>query len=100
MTQLSLFTQRQARKRLYFDGATFSAALDSDRLTSQLAKVYGLMRDGRWRTLGDIRGIVGGSEAGVSARLRDLRKKRFGGFTVERQRCPDSLWEYRMEKKL
>jgi hypothetical protein len=74
--------------------------MTEDWLTSQLAKVYRLMRDGRWRTLGDIRGIVGGSEAGVSARLRDLRKKRFGGFTVERQRCPDGLWEYRMEKKL
>ena len=95
--QMSLF--RESRK-LKFDGATFSAALDSGRLTSQLAKVYRLMRDGRWRTLGDIRGIVGGSEAGISARLRDLRKKRFGGFTVERRRRTKALWEYQMEKEL
>ena len=82
-----------------FDGPTFSPQYDVERLTSQLAKVYALMRDGRWRTLGEIADSVGGSEAGVSARLRDFRKERFGGHSVERRRRgepSDGLFEYRL----
>jgi hypothetical protein len=46
-----------------------------------------LMRDGKWRTLREItEAIGGGSEAGVSARLRDFRKRSFGGHVVNRRR--------------
>ena len=82
-----------------FDGPTFSPQYDVERLTSQLAKVFTLMRDGHWRTLGEIADSVGGSEAGVSARLRDFRKERFGGHSVERRRRgepSDGLFEYRL----
>jgi len=82
-----------------FDGPTFSPQYDGDRLTSQLAKVFTLMRDGSWRTLGEIADSVGGSEAGVSARLRDFRKERFGSHSVERRRRgepSDGLFEYRL----
>jgi hypothetical protein len=89
---------REPRKRLHFDGVTFDWEKDGDRLTSQLARVYRLMRDGRWRSLRNIADIAGGSEAGVSARLRDFRKERFGRFTVQHRRWSDGLWEYRMEK--
>ena len=79
------------------DGETFDADLDGARLSTQLGKVERLMRDGRWRTLAEIREAVGGSEAGVSARLRDLRKTRFGAWTVERRReSVSGLWAYRM----
>jgi hypothetical protein len=54
------------------------------------------MADGNWRTLGQIAALVGGSEASVSARLRDLRKKRFGGYDIERKHVGDGLWSYRM----
>jgi hypothetical protein len=81
-----------------FDGETFDPALDGARLTGQLARVYELMSDGAWRTLRDIARDAGGTEAAVSARLRDLRKARFGGHTVERRRVPGAsgLWEYRV----
>ena len=92
----------ESRKRLYFDGVTFDWAKDSERLTSQLSRVYHFMLCGGWRTLGEIRALCGGSESGGSARLRDLRKDRFGKFTIERRRCTEGLdcglWEYRMEK--
>jgi len=66
-----------------------------------LDRVRDLMRDGRWRTLAEIVELCGGSEAGVSARLRDLRKPQHGGRRVERRRRGEprlGLWEYRLEE--
>ena len=48
-------------------------------------------------TLAQIADDCAASEASVSARLRDLRKPRFGGHTVERRRRTQSVWEYRLE---
>lgn len=90
VTQLSLIP--------VFDGETFTPELDAERLTTQLLKVKALMRDGQWRTLAQIAKAVGGSEAGVSARLRDLRKPRNGAMNVERERVADGLWRYRVAK--
>lgn len=78
-----------------FDGPSITPA-DTVRLTGQLQRVRDYMADGAWRTLAEIAGRVSGSEAGVSARLRDLRKKRFGEFRVERRRRGEGLWEYRV----
>ena len=71
---------------LRFDGVTISPELDNERLGTQLARVKALMLDHQWRTLPEIWVEVGGSEAGISARLRDLRKVRFGAFRVQRRR--------------
>jgi hypothetical protein len=80
-----------------FDGESFSLAKDGIRLTGQLARVWDLMADGEWRTLEEIAARAGGSEGGVAARLRDLRKPRFGGFRVDRERVKDSgLYRYRV----
>ena len=82
-----------------FGGDTFSPSLDAARLTKQLARVQALMRDREWRTLAEIGFEVGAvSEAGVSARLRDLRKAKHGGYTVERRRVPGArgLHQYRL----
>lgn len=82
-----------------FDGITYSPEHDGRRLTKQLQAVQKLMSDGRWRTLPAISRIVGAPEASVSARLRDLRKPKFGGFTVERRSQGDrtrGLFEYRL----
>ena len=81
---------------LKFDGSTYEPEHDQARLTSQLEKVKALMADGQWRTLANIHAKVGGSEAGVSSRIRDLRKARFGGYTVERRRMAGGLFEYRI----
>lgn len=74
-------------------GETFDAARDGKRLSAQAADVYALMRDGRWRTLGDISEATGHPEASVSARLRDLRG---AGHTVERAYVSRGLWRYRV----
>lgn len=81
-------------------GTTFDERLDGSRLRTQQEAVFELMQDGLWRTLAEIRIAIGqGSEAGISARLRDLRKPKFGSLTVQRQRRGDStvgLFEYRL----
>lgn len=92
-----------------FDGATFVSEFDADRLAGQMRRVFDIMRDGQWRTLGNIAKICHinaefrhlDSESSVSARLRDLRKSRFGSFTVDRRRRGDpksGLFEYRVTK--
>jgi len=91
-----------ARQLDIFDGVTYSSELDGERLSSQLERVRRLMADGKWRTLAEIRAECGGSEAACSARLRDLRKPKFGGHVVERRRRGDGrkgLHEYRMETR-
>jgi hypothetical protein len=83
-----------------FDGETFDATHDGPRLSRQLDAVRDLMRDGVWRTLSEIVAAIGSaSEAGASARLRDCRKREFGGHTVNRRRRGDpktGLWEYQL----
>lgn len=88
MTQMELIP--------HFDGATYDPDQDQERLSSQLERVKKLMLDGRWRRIGEIRDEIGGSEAGISARLRDLRKPRFGGYQVERRRVIGGIFEYRV----
>jgi hypothetical protein len=82
-----------------FQGDTFDPVLDGPRLTRQLDRVKTLMNDGRWRTLAAIHRLVGGSEAGVSARLRDMRKSAHGNCLIERKRVKDSgLFMYRWNR--
>jgi uracil-DNA glycosylase family 4 len=83
-----------------FDGETYDAEHDEDRLGTLLAEVKTLMLDGAWRTLAEIQLLIGrGSEAGISARLRDLRKEKFGAYNVSRRRRDDpksGLFEYQL----
>lgn len=84
-----------------FDGETYEAEFDRERLTGQLRAVYDVVHDGAWRTLAEIAAAMTtpASEASISARLRDLRKEKFGGFTVERRARGDrhrGLFEYRV----
>lgn len=83
---------------LDFDGATFAAARDGERLSRQLDAVRRYMRSGEWRTLDEIAAATGAPPASVSARLRDLRKPRFGGMTVERKPAARGLWLYRVRE--
>ncbi len=54
------------------------------------------MRDGRWRTLQEISNAAFAPPASVSAQLRHLRKKRFGGHTVEKAYLGRGLFSYRV----
>jgi hypothetical protein len=86
---------------VHFDGVTYDPRLDHHRLTKQLDKVWYTMSDGEWRTLHEIALRTDAPESSVSARLRDLRKSKFGGYTVERKRWTQhgkgkGTWYYRV----
>src|SRR6185369_16113064 len=69
-----------------FDGNTYERQHDHVRLGRQFLLVRDLMSDGAWRTLQEIGNETGEQQASISARLRDLRKEKFGGYSVERRR--------------
>jgi hypothetical protein len=82
-----------------FDGSNVIEAYDNERLTGQLKRVYDAMKDGNWRTLGEIEDRTGDNQASVSAQLRNLRKERFGSYQVEKRTRGDrksGLFEYRV----
>lgn len=84
----------------HFDGATFDPSRDGARLAEQAQAVFAIMKDGQFRTLSHISRMTGAPEASVSARLRDLRKPRFGGHTVNRQYLRRGLYQYQLLVKL
>lgn len=79
-----------------FDGPDYSPVDDNVRLTSQIERVYDLMRDGQWRTLDDIHYFTGDPHASISAQLRHLRKQRWGGHAVEKRNAGNGLFMYRL----
>ena len=80
-----------------FDGKTYNHKRDHIRLSGLLGEVYGKMRDGKWRSIRGLADEIGaGSEASVSARLRDLRKPKFGGHTIEREYLYSGVYIYRL----
>ena len=92
MTQLSMFPHT------YFDGETYEPVRDQKRLSGQLLRVYEAMKDGNWHTIMELAERAHGSPQSISARIRDLRKDRFGAHDVERKRdsVREGVWLYRL----
>lgn len=83
------------------DGDTYDHHRDHLRLGAQAQRVLDVIGDGQWRTLSEIATATGDPEASVSARLRDLRKPKFGGLDVARRLRDEDmpgLYEYRLER--
>lgn len=88
-----------------FDGKTFDQKRDGKRLLTQQKAVERLMQDGYWRTDEEVQagirkvyGVVGKLPS-VSARVRDLRKPKHGGYEIARRHragAPSGVNEYRM----
>lgn len=83
------------------DGDTYDPAKDGGRLAGQHERVFDFMSDGNEHTLPELRQkcfeVYGTTdmETAISARIRDFRKERFGGYTVETRR-DGGLWYYRL----
>ena len=78
-------------------GETYDAKLDGPRLGRLLDRVRDALMSGDWMTLAELKAVAGGSETGISARLRELRHPVNGGYTIDRRRRGDprqGLWEY------
>lgn len=80
---------------LDFDGDGISPA-DHLRLGAQARRVLDVVADGQWRTLAELASATGDPESSVSARLRDLRKPKFGGYGIDRRLRSPGLHEYRL----
>jgi hypothetical protein len=89
----------QPPRRPQFDGSSLDPAADGGRLARQLRAVFEAMEGGGWKTPAEIEAASGANWASASARLRDLRKPKFGGFLVDRRRKAAGergLHEYRL----
>lgn len=96
-----LYEEAMRQQHPPFGGRTYDPAVDGKRLGAQLARVFRVMEDGSWHTLGDLAHLTGDPEASISARLRDFRKAPFGGHRLEAERMPGKdgrrgLWRYRL----
>jgi hypothetical protein len=76
-----------------FDGPD---AHDVDRLGSQLASIFAVIRDGRWYTPEELEAATGYRWASISAQLRHLRKARFGSHRIDKESLGNGLYRYRM----
>ena len=90
--------QKFGAESMKFDGITCDKKTDGARMRSQLDSVRKEMKSGKWFTLDELSALCGGSVASISARIRDLRKDKFGALPMQGRRIPgvDGLWEYRM----
>lgn len=83
---------------MQFNGSDYVPGRDNGRLNVQYLRVFNLMRDRKWRSLGDIARLTGDPEASVSAQLRHMRKERFGGHTVNKDYQGEGLYLYQLEE--
>jgi len=84
---------------LRFDGGTLAEQPDAPvRLTLLWMRVHDYALRHRNVTLAELAKATGGSEASVSARLRDFRKARFGAHEVERAYIGNGLYQYNVAR--
>jgi hypothetical protein len=91
------YAKQQGLSDARFDGDDYEHERDHARLTGQIRRVYDFIFDGAWRTLDEISDATGDPHSSVSAQLRNLRKKRFGGHNIERKYVGGGLYSYRLE---
>jgi predicted transcriptional regulator len=79
-------------------GPTFDKQLDGGRLKHQQERIRDwMLTQNDWKTLAEIHEALGYPESSISAQLRHLRKRQFGGYRVEkRRRSGKGTWEYRV----
>lgn len=85
-------------------GPAFNEKLDGARLQTQLEVIAEVMlaafNRGEWLSLAQVEERTGYPSASISAQLRHLRKKKFGGHKVEKRRRvranggAGGTWEY------
>lgn len=82
-----------------FDGSTYDEGRDEARLVLQVARVKAALEKADWITLRQLSEQTGAPEASVSARLRDLRKIRWGSHRIDRHYVSKGVFQYRLHKE-
>lgn len=90
------FSVINAEDAPHFDGRTYSPDDDHDRLLRQLQRVRAVLADGKWHTLDAVAARAYCPQQSASARMRDLRKAKFGAHTIEKRCIGRGMWLYRM----
>lgn len=91
-----------------FDGAVYEEEKDVVRLSGQIERVHTILAQSKdvWLTVSEIQikianeFLLDDPECSISAQIRNLRKERFGGYMIEKQRrgSEDSaIWEYQLQ---
>jgi hypothetical protein len=88
--QESLFTRAPR-----FDSGVDLSASDHIRLGAQIKRVLDALSDGCWHSVPEIARLTSDPEVSVSAQVRNLRKPKHGGYTIERRRVAN-VYEYRL----
>ncbi len=83
-------------------GKSYNEEIDGERIHKQYERIRDFMLGCEWRTLAEIAAALDYPEASISAQLRHLRKRIFGGYDVQKQRrTPEGgTWEYRVRGKM
>lgn len=76
-------------------GETYVHDRDYDRLNAQQRAVFELMQNRDWWTYAQIAAKTRYPEGSIGARIRDLQKREFGGWRVEREHVSRGLHRYR-----
>ena len=67
-------------------------------MSTQMERVFNVLKVGGYFTLDEIADQTGDPQQAISARIRDLRKPKYGGHTIERKQFETSgkAWCYKM----
>jgi hypothetical protein len=79
-------------------GPAYDEKRDGSRVRHQQERIRDFMLAANsWKTLVEIHAALDYPEASISAQLRHLRKRQFGGYIVaKRRRSGKGTWEYRV----
>lgn len=81
--------------KFHFDGETYRAAYDYDRLKNGVQKILWILLDGEWHGTQELRDRVMPS---ADTRVRDLRKPWYGSLEIEEEPDPDTnMGRYRLD---
>lgn len=83
-----------------FDGRTYDHKRDHTRLRTALEAVHDCLRDGQRWTVYELRDGVrlrtGKNHEAITARIRDLRKLKFGGHDIRKTHTGHGVYAYWM----
>lgn len=82
--------------KFHFDGETFRASYDYDRLKNGVQKTLWMLLDGKWHEILDLKEAI--EQDAVPTRVRDLRKPWYGSHHIDMEINPaTNLARYRLD---